>query len=276
MRLRGLAAGVVLFAVLAAAQVSSHLAVQDARRDLMWRTSSRGVHLPPALLRIVAGEFKGLVSDYLLLEVGSFLGFTQDISSEDWDNVVLSLEQCLSLDPYFQQTYIFVQGHIAWEAKRPQDALRLLDVSRRHRPWDWRPGYFMGFDAYFFLKDYAKAAEYFFDAAKIEGAPVLLAVLGGRFAAKSGRVEAAVALLQSMLEEVPPEDVLRVREIRMRMEALQGVAALERALCDYIAVFREKPNSLDDLITSGFLSAIPSDPYGEGYTYDPETGEIGF
>ena len=59
------------------------LAIKESRKDLGVNYSLCIGPLPGDLVRIFAGEFKGLVADYLLLELGSFMGSDQEISSKD-------------------------------------------------------------------------------------------------------------------------------------------------------------------------------------------------
>jgi tetratricopeptide (TPR) repeat protein len=253
----------------------SRLAIKETRKEIALNYSLSVNPLPPDLIKIFAGEFKGLAADYLLLELGSFMGSNQAIGSKNWEKIALAFEQTLQLDPYFQQTYVYVQGLLAWDGDMHEKAISLLDISRRHRPWDWRPGYYMGFDYYYFLKDYSKASEIFLDTAKIKGAPVLLAALGGRFAMKSGRTEAAIVLLKSMLED-PELDKEGEREISDRIAALRGVLLLENAIKKYKSRHNIYPPSLETLSEQGFIRQLPKNPYSDRYYYDKEGGQVFF
>lgn len=193
--------------------------VQHQRETLSFSYTPPGSMLSNEFLEIVCGEFKGLVSDYLLLEIGSFFGSNQTITTKDWEDICRTFEQVLALDPYFQQTYLYVQGNLTWDAQMPEKAVEYLDISRKHRPWDWRPGNYMGFDYYYFLDDYANASTVFLETARIEGAPVLLALLGARFAMKTEQTDTAIMLLTSMLDDTQLEDNAR-KEIEQRINDL--------------------------------------------------------
>ncbi|HOP48928.1 MAG TPA: hypothetical protein PK874_14845 [Desulfobacteraceae bacterium] len=261
-----------LFVVLYAAGFT---AVKGARQSLGVNYRLDVSPLPPDLLKIFSGEFRGLVADYILLEIASFVGSNKKISNEEWNRIVLAFEQSLNLDPYFEQTYVVAQGLLPWEAKLPEKAISLLDISRKHRPWDWRPGYYMAFDWYYFLHDYAKASEAFLEAAKIKGAPVLLAVLGGRFALKGGRTQAAIVLLQAMLND-PDMDEYKEKEITDRIDALKGVMLLESALKKFKEIYNYLPDSLYELIEKGFLEQLPENPYADRYFYSKDDGRVFF
>ena len=254
---------------------TSHLAVKERRKDLGVSYSLHIDSFSAGLMKIFAGEFKGLLADYLVLEAGAFIGSNQDISQDQWEKIALAFEQSLQLDPYFQQTYLHVQGDLPWWAKMPEKTISLLDISRKHRPWDWYPGYYMGFDYYYFLRDYANASDLFLDTAKIKGAPVLLAVLGGRLALKGGRTEAAIVLLQSMLEDPELHDVEK-KEITERMVALRGVLLLESAIEEYKHLRGAYPPSLETLVEEGLLHHLPENPYVDHYFYNHEDGHVSF
>ncbi|MDY6990209.1 MAG: hypothetical protein SWQ30_19375 [Thermodesulfobacteriota bacterium] len=275
MRTKAIVLLLLCLAIMTVLYSKSRAALSASRLDLSIDYRLHVSSLPPEVMKIFAGEFKGLFADYLLLEIGSLTGSGRDIGPEEWEKIALTFAQSIELDPYFEQTYLYVQGILPWDAEMAEKAIELLDISRKHRPWDWRPGYYLGFDYYYFLKDYSRASEAFLDTAKIEGAPVLLAVLGGRFALRSGRTEAAMALLQSMLED-PELHEAEKKEITQRMVALEGVLSLERAIAEYKNRYETYPPALDTLMEEGFLQKMPENPYADKYFYNEAHGEVLF
>jgi len=269
----------VLLLICAAAFGAINLAsghgLKEKRKGLKTLYRLDVVPIPAPLLRIAAGEFKGMAANYILLQAGAFLGSNQKLSERDYKNLALIFEQSITLDPYFQQTYFYAQAYLPWEAKMPEKAISLLEISSRHRHWDWRPPYYIGFNQYFFLKDFEKASMSFMDAGRIEGAPVLLPLLGARFAAKSGRSETAIGLLDSMLQDPTMAEAER-KEITQRIEALKGVIYLKNALAAYRDKEGEFPDSLEGLIEKRIIARMPSNPYSSEYFYNKETGEVSF
>ncbi len=245
------------------------------RSGLLFKFSSPKIYLPVDFLKIIAGEFKGLMADYLVLEAGSFIGSNQKPTEQDWKNIHRTLKYALALDPYFMQAYIYAQGNLPWDACMYQETIDLLAISKEHRTWDWYPGYYMGFDYYYFLADYAKASQQFLEAAQIKNAPLLLSILGARLAMKGKRTETAIALLKTMLGD-KELDENSAREIRMRLEALQGVSAIEKAIEEYKRRYGQRPARLEELVTKGIVEKLPDNPYGGPYIYDDITGEVAF
>ena len=230
--------------------------------------------IPADLIKILAGEFRGVWADYMLLEVGSFVGSNQHAAQKDYRNIYHALKQSMVLDPYFQQTYLLVQGILPWKANMPKEAIALLQVSREKRFWDWRPGHYQAFDYYYFLNDYAEASKVLLETAKIKGTPVVLAILGARFAVKSQQTRAAATILKQMLLNKNLDKDYRL-ELEERLEALEGVMVLESAVSVYKKRFGHLPPSLSALQDTGVLTAIPKNPY-KAYLYDPSTGRVAF
>ena len=133
----------------------------------------------------------------------------------------------------------------------------------------------MGFDYYYFKNDFANASKVFLEAAKIKGSPVVLAILGARFAAKGHRTEAAIIMLKQMLraEELPESDRLEIEE---RLVALNGVFLLEKAIAQYRALTSRYPSDLKTLVQDGIIGAIPPNPYADRFYFDPQTGTVAF
>ena len=256
--------------------VVSGLQVKEGRKQLSARYALNIISAPPSVVRLIAGEFNGLMADFTLLQIGSFTGSSRkNIAPAEWRNVILGYDQIMAMDPHFEQTYLQAQSDVAWDARMPGEAIRLLDISKASRPWDFRPGYFMGFDYYYFLGDYDRASAMFLETAKVKDAPVLLVLLGSRFAMLKGRTQTSLLVLENMLNE-PDIAENNAKEIRNRITALRGVMAIENAVKAYSEKFGSNPESLDRLVETGVLEALPPNPYDTSYTYDANTQEVRF
>lgn len=254
---------------------ASSLAVKENREDLGANYSLRINPLPGKIIPLFAGEFKGLLADHILLEIGAFVGSNKKISTDEKEKIRLGLEQALILDPYFMQTYLFTQALLSWDCKMPEEAIRLLEISRKHLPWDWRPGYYIGFDYYYFLNDYSKASEIFLETARIKNSPLLIALLGSRFAFKSKKTEGAIFLLTDMLKD-PELNENNKEDISKRIAGLKGVLLIENALENYKKAFNAYPPKLNALMEKNFLKNLPPNPYYKTYLYRQKDGRVFF
>jgi tetratricopeptide (TPR) repeat protein len=248
------------------------------------RYSSGIWNLPDTVLHIIAGEFKGLMADYLTLEAAAQLGTevvrTQDGNFQiveqqiDWPTVSRLFTASQALDPSFAQTYMLAQGWLPWEAGMVNETQEMLQTSAENRPWDWRPTHFLGFNTYYFLKKSGEAGKLFLKAAKTPGAPPFLSILGARLAQKGGETEAAIALMKSVLINKPESDP-GYADIVDRLHALEGVLVIEQAVQHYEKTYGHKPVSLEELLSSGILVAPPENPYHVQYCLD-KTGAVLF
>jgi hypothetical protein len=247
--------------------------IKQVRDSMSFRFKSPQTHMPAEFMDVLAGEFHGALADYLLLEVGSFVGSNQVGTETDYANIRQTLKTVLNLDPYFMQAYLYAQALLPWDGHHPDWANELLAIPKASRPWDWRPGYYMAFNYYYFLNNYGKSSELLLEAARIKNAPAILALLGGRFAVKSGRSQAAIVMLKSMLQDKSLAEADR-REIHMRISALQEIIRLENAVAQYRRDNGRFPQDLAALVKQGLVAAIPLNPYGNPYYYNPVDGEV--
>jgi len=267
--------------------VASYSALLQHRNNVpeTAHTTSGIWNLPPVALLAVAGEFKGLMADYLTLEAGAQLGTELVRKPEggyrivkkehDWQGIHKIFLASQTLDPAFAQTYIMVQGWLPWEpVDMVAETQEFLGITATNRPWDWRPIHTMGFNSYYFLNDPGKAGTLFLEAANKPDAPNFLSILGARLAQKGGETRAAIALLQSMLIDKQETDP-GYSDIVDRLHALQGILVIEQAKVDYEKKYGTRPQFLMDLIASKILLSIPDNPYDVAYCMDTE-GKIYF
>lgn len=230
--------------------------------------------LSPVVLKFISGEFKGLFSDYILMEAGNIIGRKQKNNNEDWIQVTQLFKQSMLMDPYFQQTYMLIQGTLPWYMKDYETPIEMLNDSKEHRYWDWIPGFFIGFDYFYFLKDNMKASEVLMDASKIDGAPPALATFAARLALKSGRNQTAISFLTMILSK--EKDKEKIELIKRRISAHYAVAELEKAIQIYVDQFGKYPESLQILVEKNIIKNFPTNPYNKPFTYNHDTCEVTF
>lgn len=241
--------------------------------------SSSGIwNLPPMALMAVAGEFKGLMADYLTMEVGAQLGtelvrkpgggFRVVKKQYDWTGIHRLFVASQTLDPSFAQTYIVTQGWLPWEpANMVTETQDILKIAAKNRPWDWQPYHSMGFNAYYFENKPGEAGKLFLEAAKVPNAPSFLPILGARLAQKGGETATAIVIIKSMLADKNPEEP-GYTDMVDRLHALEGVRVIEQAANSYEKALGHKPSSLAELTASGMLAALPPNPYNLDYCMD--------
>ncbi len=216
--------------------------------------------IPPAVLKLTWGEFKNLGADFLFIKslVYQEAEAISKFSEQEWNYVYSVLEASRVLDPYFKDPYWLVQAFFPWEAESPEKAIAFLKKGLSYRTWDWTLPYYIGFNYFFFLRDYAQASKYLFEAAKISDNP-FIATLAAQIAYKGGKTETAIAFLSDMYSKVVSEEAKK--SIKKRLDALQGVLILEKAVERYKMMFGHLPHTLSELIDKGIIKEIPQNPY---------------
>ena len=260
-----------------AVSYSALLQQRNSARQTM--PASSGIWtLPPIALLAIAGEFKGLMADYLTMEAGAQLG-TQLIRKPeggfqvvkkkyDWPSIHRLFVASQTLDPSFAQTFIVAQGWLPWEpANMVEETQEILKIAAKNRPWDWQPIHARGFNAYYFLKQPGEAGKIFLEAAKTPNAPPFLSILGARLAQKGGETETAISIMKSMLADKKSEEP-GYTDMIDRLHALEGVLVIEQAANRYEKNMGRKPSSLGEIMDSGMLTALPPNPYHLEYCMD--------
>jgi hypothetical protein len=264
----------ILFLLTVIPHLWAKIQVSRYRMELMKKGDIHATapQLPPEVINIFAGEFKGIFADYLLLEVAAFVGANTDSTPEDWEAVSLLFKQTMTLDPHFKQSYRLLQSVLAWRAKKYDLTIELLERARINRPWDWEPGFLIGFNYFYFLKDNQKASEKLMEASKVPNASPMLATLASRLAQKAGQTYNAIVFLKAMNEKT--EDEWTKELLETRIKALAGVLILENGIEHFTSRFGRPPESLEELVAKGVLQELPRNPYKKPYLY--KDGQIDF
>jgi hypothetical protein len=274
---------IILFLVLVSLYVGIHngLRLQRAASLANQQRTASAWTLPAVVLKIISGEFKGIIADLIVLDVGAQLG-TEIVrirgsgygtvrKDYDWDTIHTLFVNSQALDPRFMHTYMLAEGWLPWDAEMVDETQDILRTAAASRPWDWQPLHLIGFNAYYFLDRPGEAGKIFLEAAKIPHAPPFLAILGGRLAMKGEETEAAITLMESMLANKSEEDE-GYQAMMDRLQALRGVWNIEFASLEFSRMFNRRPKTVGELVESNLLKELPDNPYGDDYCIDAHGG----
>jgi tetratricopeptide (TPR) repeat protein len=190
------------------------------------------------------------------------------IAPHEWDRLTEALRAATDLDPVFLDPYHFGEMVLTWDAGRVEDANRLLEKAIRYRKSDWVVPYYLGFNHFYFLHDNVKGSEYLMQASRLPESHRFVGLLASRLSTEAGRTEAAVVFLQEFAEATP--DAALRQQLERRLEALKGIAVIERAVTSYRLQYGEPPQRLEQLIEARILKSLPGDPYGGRFFLDAE------
>ncbi|MDX9787961.1 MAG: hypothetical protein RBT11_14350 [Desulfobacterales bacterium] len=228
--------------------------------------------LPSALLKPLSLEFKGLMSDILLVKFMTFVGGKTErldqFTDEDWGSIKHTLNTITDLDPYFWDAYLFSQVFLTWDKKNYRAANELLAKARNHLPANYRIPYYMGLNYYNFGKDSANGAKYLMEASKIPGAPFYLATLAARLSAYSSDYQRGIIFLSEMLKQTTDTEI--AEQYKLRIQILAQMNGLEQLVAKFRAKFNRAPAELAELVAAGLIQQLPVDPYGGQFFINQE------
>ena len=230
--------------------------------------------LPPTLaLEIMSLGNKELMAEIIFYNTEFYFGEKVGWRKEtpELRRLYDALDKATDLDPYNMDCYYFAQGTLSWIKPAVPHLNRLLEKGLKYRTWDWYIPFFLAANYYFQLKKPAKAANYLKLASKLAPQNALFATLTARMFYEGNETEAGIAYLKSLIADTQ-NPILRKKFIR-RLKALEAISFLEKAITEFQKKYGHKPKSLDDLVTVGIISHIPSDPYG-GRFYLDKNGRV--
>jgi hypothetical protein len=242
---------------------------QRASRVERLRLLPRGELLRPALL-----GFHHLGADLLWLRIVQVFG-EQVVTEWDYEWLYHAFDVVTTLDP--QYTYVYdVGGTVLAEfAHRVELSNQLLEKGFKANPTAWRLPFVLGFNHFFHLQDYVSAGRYMSEAARIPGRPYYVDTLAARLYVEGGSPALALQYLEAMIQQATSPDLRRIY-VEKYNEVLiaRDLRALDEAVERYRKAWGVNPQTLSDLVSKGFLSAIPDEPFGGEYRVDPQTGAV--
>jgi len=263
---------IILIAVVCMAFVVKFNAPVHRVRTKLIAAAMSDIGRVPALVLVASSlEFKGAVADMMFLNASNFIGRKlmerAKTSPEEWHQFYLLLDRMTELDASFLDPYVFAEMMLGWQAKRFDEANGLLEKGSKARPYDWRLPYYIGFNYFFFNKNYVEGANYIKKSAAIAGSPAYLPNLASRLAYYGSRSKTALLFLKQMLAE--NKQIKVSSELEKRFEALRGAAELEEAALQYSQQYGKVATGIDDLLSSGLVKSLPPEPYGGKWRLHP-------
>lgn len=266
------------FLLLAAAIAAAIPAASHSRRELKAETLRQSevreyspLYLPDArFVRLITLGHNTLAGDLLWFNTNSYFG-RQMAEHRDvrWLNTMCDL--ITELDRRNSNYYEFCSSLLSWVANDPPASNRILDRAIRFNPGNWKYFYLRGFNYWYFLQDKKNAAEDFSQAAKLDGAPPLMASLASKLLFSTDDSAAAIELLSGLLRTTKDPSVRAVLIDKLkRAQLTRDIETLNAA----IQIAQRQGaivTDLDSLVGMKIINGLPSDPFGGKYYLDPAT-----
>ena len=265
----------MLLLALAAATAGARLALAPAAdaqrplRELAFLPNGR-------LLRAVSLGQRHTLADYYWLAMLQHVGAAAEAKQPRWEAVYPVADLVTDLDPRFGYAYQEAGGVLSGLAGRVDLSDRILEKGIAAVPDRWQLHWNLGFNKYFYENDLPAAARAF-ERAAVVGKRPHLALTSAALAMDSGGPEAydfAIQALETALAEPsvgPLEEALTARLVRAR--TFRTLAVVEAAAETFRAAAGRYPFGIPELMATGHLPAVPSDPAGGRIELDPLTGK---
>ncbi len=269
-------------APLAALAVAAFLLLALSRGALEPEAAARGKIRNPAWLpsgqvvRTVSLGQRLLLADLYWLSVVQYMGETLLAKAQRWEALYPLADIVTDLDPRFGYAYQVAGSNLAGLARRYGEAERILLKGMQHLPDRWSLPFVHATNKFLYEQDWAEAARYARRAAEVGNKPhlALLAANLSALANTDDEYRAAVQFIDQMLTQTDtPELRVDLEVRRTRILTFQALARVERAIAAHRERTGELPALLTELVPSE-LPALPADPSGGAFVYDPQTGAV--
>jgi len=179
------------------------------------------------------------------------------------------------LDPRYADPYEVGSLIASQEAHDDREAIRILDRGFEKNPDMWIFPFEAGHLARMRLRDYSTAREYFRKAMEVPGAPDLIRRLYADATFKTEDYRTAWETWSEILRTATDPRIRKTAENHLyQVKAAVDLRALSEAVGRYREKYGRPPADLLQLVTAGFLNALPKDYDGKDYLLDPATGEV--
>ncbi len=220
--------------------------------------------------------FMAMGDRYLAANIASIRALvvaTDRMRPEEFKILAKVQEDVSWLNPAHEDNY-YIAFAILAQYGEVDAAQTILARASRVRFFDYQPAFFYGFNQWYYKHDPAGAAAWMREAAKKLPDPdqqLTMQNMAARWVDKAQDTELAIRVVEAMAKEARRKDFrvyLETRVVRLRQ-----LQQLRTAAVTYRERFGKPLPNLQELVTSGILPALPQDPFGFGFGFNPQ-GEI--
>ncbi len=229
-------------------------------------------------LKGAALAYDEILGDLLWIKTVIYFG-EHYLSNKQYEWLSHMLDVSTDLNPYFEYPYEAGGVMLAMETKEIDRSIALFKKGMKNVPQTdkryWYLPFFLGFDYMYFKKDFAAAARYMEQAARLPGHPEYLPMLVTRLYANANDPEVAIAFLKEIYENTENEDMKRDIDKRIKEIIVErDIRLLEKARNIFRDRYGQYPDTLQELFKSGIINMIPYEPFGGKYYIDQKDGSI--
>lgn len=195
---------------------------------------------------------------------------TDKMRPEDYRILGKIQEDASWLNPAHEDNYYIATAILPWngELDAAQTILKRASLARH---FDYQPAFYYAFHLLHFKGDAVAASAWLREAAEKlprDDERLIMQNFAARWIDRAQDVDLAIRVVEAMAKQARRKDFRAYLE--QRVARLQSLKKLRAAAERYGERFGHPPPELQDLVDSGLLAAIPADPFGFGFEFDPQ------
>ncbi len=188
-----------------------------------------------------------------------------------WDKLFPAIDLITDLDPRHGYAYQ-VGGNVLASVGRVAESNAILEKGMKNLTGRYILPFQRAVNALLYEGDYARAARYFERAAATPGSPEHLREYVVAMYVKGNQADAAIAFLTHLLDTTKDAESAKALERQLQQARLERAAlGLDEAIARYRERFVLPPFSVEQLVATGLIAAVPPDPYGGSWVIDDES-----
>lgn len=229
----------------------------------------------PKLLKELSLGFDSLLADVYWTRTVQYYGTKLAHHDPQLDLLAPLLDLTTALDPHLLVAYkfgaIFLAEPAPVGAGRSDLAAGLVQRGIAANPEEWSLWATLGFNYYWYEKDYRKAADVYLEGSKQPGAQDWMRGMAAKILEEGGSAENS-RFLWTQLYQSTQEPALRKNayEHLRALKAEEDVGHLAELAAEYQRRFGHDPARIRDMIAAGMLRGEPVDPAGFPYILEPD------
>jgi tetratricopeptide (TPR) repeat protein len=246
---------------------AEHSALSQERDDVLLRSGK--------LAKLMSLEYAPLAADIYWTRAVQYYGNKHVRGDANLELLWPLLDIATTLDPNLVIAYrfgaIFLSQQAPGGAGRPDLAVKLIQRGIEANPDEWRLDEDLGFVYYFDLKDYAKASEAFREGSTKPGALFWMKIMAAKVATEGESFSTSLFLWKDVYNTTQDSSVKKNALLHIQLlTAKQDCRQLDLLADEYAKRFGHRPTRMSELVEAGLLRAIPGDPLGHAYVFDPD------
>jgi tetratricopeptide (TPR) repeat protein len=231
----------------------------------------------PQLARTASLGFDTLASDYYWLQAIQLVGGAVEDPAAHGYTIGRLIDVVTQLDPHVGHAYRFAAIWMTANEDDVRFANRLMARGIEYHPDDWRNYFYKGFNHFYYLGEYAEAADDLEAAIELPGHPAYLRRLVPRLRSQTEGLEVAQAMLMELHRNAPgPEARANYEKALDELETERRARMLDAARAEYQRRHGHDIEKVEDLVVGpkAVLRELPPELHGWEWTIDPKSDQI--